>query len=170
MTIHFHWDESDFVVAQVTWLRHHPWPIIRGFWYPIVILLIAVAIVAVHPDAWMRSAIVTLFALATIGLGVLMTRWRWHRQFKRTPLWRDDVTATIDQEGIHLRGQSFEARHFWGEFSEIYEAPRVFVFGKANNTFVFVPKSQMSLSESHELRNTITSYARVKPVLASEIV
>ncbi len=97
-----------------------------------------------------------------------MTRWRWHRQFKRTPLWHDTVAASIDQQGISLRGQSFEARHSWGEFCEIYEAPAVFVLGKASNSIVFLPKRDMSASQVHELRSAVTSYARVKAHLAGE--
>jgi len=169
MTIQFRWSESDYVAAQVVWLRHHPWPVLRGFWYPIVILILVVAIAAVHPDAWLRCLYGVGVALVAIGFGALMTRWRWHRTFKRTPLWHDEVTATIDQQGISLHSRSYNVRHSWGEFSDIYEAGRVFVFGKANNTFVFIPKLEMGLSQIHEFRNAIMSYARVTPRLAGEM-
>src|ERR1700730_17096659 len=119
MTIQFRWSEADFVSAQWTWIKNHPWKLVLGFWYPIAILILAIAIFATNPNPgkWVNFLPILLIVAGIVGFALLLQRWRWHRQFKRTPLWRDEVLATVDGQSIRLKGQTFESTQYWGQFS-----------------------------------------------------
>lgn len=71
MTAQFKWAESDYVAAQVTWLRHHPLRLLAGFWYPLAIVAIAAVIVAANPARWQSAGIVLLLAAGIIASGAL---------------------------------------------------------------------------------------------------
>ncbi|TAM79496.1 MAG: YcxB family protein [Acidobacteria bacterium] len=167
MQAQFHWSESDYVSAQAAWLRRHPAELLRGFWYPVVIAAFSVAIVAFKPETWLSGLVGIAIALFALGFGVLITRWRWHRHFRQTPLWHDEVTAKVDQHGVSLHSQTYDVHHSWGECSNIYEAAEVIIFEAANQNFVFIPKRDMSFAQLLDLRNTIMTNARVQPRLAS---
>lgn len=64
--------------------------------------------------------------------------------------------------------QSYDVYHSWGECSDIYEAEGVVVFETANESFVFLPKRDMSRAQLLDLRNTIVTYARVEAQLATQ--
>jgi hypothetical protein len=168
MTVQFQWSEADFVSAQKVWLRRHPWAHLRGYWFPVVIAALSVAVVVFKPEVGLKGLLGIALALLLFGLSALLTRWRWHRHFKRTPLWHDDVTARVDQHGINLQSQSYNVHHSWGECSDIYEAEGVIIFEAANGSFVFLPKRDMSQAQLLDLRNTIVTYARVQAQLASQ--
>ena len=168
MTAQFHWSEADFVSAQKVWLRHHPWAHLRGYWFPVAIAALSVAIVVFKPEAGLRGLMGIALALLLFGFSALRTRWRWHRQFRRAALWRDGVTAKVDKHGLNLHSQSYDVYHSWGECSDIYESEGVIVFETANESFVFLPKRDMSRAQLLDLRNTIVTYARVEARLASQ--
>ena len=168
MTAQFHWKEADFVSAQKVWLRRHPWAHLRGYWFPVVIAVLSVAIVVFKPEVGLKGLVGIALALILFGFSALRTRWRWHRDFRQTPLWRDQVTAKVDQHGVNLRSQSYDIHRSWGECSDIYEAEGVIVFEAANESFVFLPKRDMSRAKLLDLRNTILTYARVRPELATQ--
>jgi len=168
MIAQFHWNEADFVSAQKVWLRRHPWAHLRGYWFPVVVAALSVAVLVFKPEVGIGGLAGIALALLLFGFSALMTRWRWHRNFKQTPLWHDEATARVDQHGINLQSQSFDIHHSWGECADIYEAAGVIIFEAANASFVFLPKRDMSQAQLLDLRNTIVAYARVQPQLASE--
>ena len=168
MTAQFHWKEADFVSAQKVWLRRHPWAHLRGYWFPVVIAVLSVAIVVFKPEVGLKGLVGIALALILFGFSALRTRWRWHRDFRQTPLWRDQVTAKVDQHGVNLRSQSYDIHRSWGECSDIYEAEGVIVFEAANESFVFLPKRDMSRAKLLELKTAIRTYARVEAQLASQ--
>ncbi len=67
MTTQFTWSESDYVSAQVTWLRHHPWKLLAGFWYPLVIMAIAVGVVVTNPARWQAGGLSSYWPSASLG-------------------------------------------------------------------------------------------------------
>jgi len=168
MIAQFHWNEADFVSAQRVWLRHHPWAHLRGYWFPVAIAALSVAIVIFKPDAGLKGLLGVALALLLFAFSAVRTRWDWHRNFKRTPLWHDEVTAKVDQHGVTLHGRTYDVYHSWGECSEIYEAEGVIVFEAANESFLFLPKRDMSRAQLLDLRNTIMTYARVEAQLAAQ--
>ena len=168
MIAQFHWNEADYVSAQKVWLRRHPWAHLRGYWFPVVVAALSAAIVLFAPEVGLKGLMGIALALLLFGLSALRTRWRWHRHFTRTPLWHDEVTAKVDQHGINLHSQSYDVHHAWGECSEIYEAAGVIVFETENQSFVFLPKRDMSYAQLLELKTAIMTYARVRPQLASQ--
>ena len=168
MTAQFHWNETDFVSAQKVWLRRHPWAHLRGYWFPVAVAALSAAFVVFIPEAGVKGLMGIALALLLFGFSALRTRWRWHRDFEQTPLWHDEVTAKVDQHGINLQSQSYDVRHSWGECSDIYEAAGVIVIEAASGSFVFLPKRDMSQAQLLDLKNTIVTYARVQPRLASE--
>lgn len=168
MIAQFHWHEADYVSAQKVWLRHHPWIQMRGYWFPVAIAALSIAIVVFKPDVGLKGMLGIIMALLLFGFSALRTRWRWHQHFRQTPLWRDEVTAKVDQQGVSLRSQSYDVRHSWGECSDIYEAAGVIVIEAANESFFFLPKRDMSRAQLLDLRNTIVTYARVEAHLAAQ--
>lgn len=168
MIAQFHWNEADYVSAQKVWLRRHPWAHLRGYWFPVVVAAISVAVIVMKPDVGIKGLIGVALALLFFGFSAVRTRWRWHRDFKHTPLWHDEVTAKVDQHGVGLQSQSYDIRHSWGECSDIYEAEGVIVFEAANQSFVFLPKRDMSYAQLLDLKNTIVTYARVEAQLAAQ--
>jgi hypothetical protein len=168
MTAQFNWSEADYVSAQKVWLRRHPWAHLRGYWFPVVIAALSAAIVLFKPETGLKGLMGIALALLLFGFSALMTRWRWHRQFERNPLWHDEFTAKVDQHGVNLHSQSYDVHHSWAECSDIYEAEGVIVFEAANESVVFIPKRDMSCAQLLDLRNTIMTYARVQPRLASQ--
>ena len=168
MTAQFNWREADFVSAQKVWLRRHPWAHLRGYWFPVVVAVLSIAVVVFKPGVGVKGLAGIALALLLFGLSAVMTRWRWHRHFKRTPLWREEVTAKVDQHGVNLRSQSINVHRSWGECSEIYEAEGVIIFETENHSFVFIPKSDLSYAQLLDLKTTIKTNARVRPELANE--
>jgi hypothetical protein len=49
MTSELHYSEADYVAAQAAWLTQHPFTLVRGFWYPVAIIVVMVIAVANHP-------------------------------------------------------------------------------------------------------------------------
>ena len=170
MTAQFHWREADYVSAQKVWLRRHPWAHLRGYWFPVVVAALSVAVVVLKPEVGAKGLVGIALALLLFGFSAVLTRWRWHWHFKRTPLWHDEVTARVDQHGLNLRSQSINLHRSWGECSQIYEAGGVIVFETENHSFVFLPKRDMSYAQLLDLKTTIRTYARVRPELANETV
>ena len=168
MIAQFHWNEADYVSAQKVWLRRHPWTHLRGYWFPVAVGALSAAIVVFKPDVGLKGMFGVALALLLIGFSALRTRWRWHQNFKRTPLWHDEVAAKVDQNGINLHSQSYDVHHSWGECSDIYESEGVINFETANGSFVFLPKRNLSHAQLRDLRNTIVTYARVEARLASQ--
>lgn len=168
MITQFHWSEADYVSAQKVWLRRHPWAHLRGYWFPVAVAALSIAIVVFKPEAGIKGMMGVALALLLFGFSALRTRWRWHRDFKLTPLWHDKATARVDQHGVNLQSQSYDIHHSWGECSDIYETAGVIIFEAADESFVFLPKRDMSRAQLLDLRNTIVTYARVEPRLASQ--
>lgn len=168
MTAQFHWHEADYVSAQKVWLRRHPWVHLRGYWFPVTVAAFSVAIVLFKPDVGIKGLMGVALALVLFGFSAVRTRWRWHRGFRQTPLWHDEVTAKVDKHGVNLHSQSYDIYHSWGECSDIYESEGVINFETANGSFVFIPKRDLSQAQLRDLRNTIATYARVQPSLASQ--
>ncbi|HEV2113507.1 MAG TPA: hypothetical protein VGR50_05125 [Terriglobales bacterium] len=168
MTAQFHWSEADYVSAQKIWLRRHPGEHLREYWFAVVVAALAAAIVVFKPEWGLRGMAGVALALLLFGFSAVRTRWRWHHHFQRTPLWHDAVTAKVDQHGVNLQSQSYNVHHSWGECSDIYEAAGIIIFEAANQSFVFLPKREMSRAQLLELKSAIMTYARVQPRLASE--
>ena len=168
MIAQFHWNEADYVSAQKVWLRRHPWTHLRGYWFPVAVAALSVAIVLFAPQVGLKGLIGIVLALFLIGFSALRTRWRWHRQFTRVALWRDEVTAKVDKNGLNLHSQSYDVYHSWGECSDIYESEGVIVFETANESFVFLPKRDMSHAQLLDLKTAIRTYARVEAQLATQ--
>jgi hypothetical protein len=168
MIAQFHWNEADFVSAQKVWLRRHPWAHLRGYWFPVVVAALSVAILAFKPEVGIGGLAGIALALLLFGFSALRTRWSWHRDFKQTPLWHDEATAKVDQNGVTLHSQTYDVHRSWGECAEIYEAEGVIVFETANESFVYLPKRDLSHAQLLDLRNTIVTYARVEAQLANQ--
>ena len=156
MTAQFRWVEADYVSAQWARIKRHPLRLAASFRYVISVFLIVV-IAGIANQKWHALLVVFVDALLLVVLGLLLQRWRWHRSFKKTPLFREEVSATIDRQSVKLRGRSFEATHDWGEFAEVYESTRVFLLERANDTFLFLPKTHMIQSQADELREIISA-------------
>lgn len=168
MIAQFHWNEADFVSAQKVWLRHHPWTHLRGYWFPVVVAAVSVAVLVFKPAAGIAGLVGIALALLLLGFSAIRTQWRWRRQFNRSALGHDEVTAKVDKNGLKLHSQGYDVYHSWGECSDIYESEGVIVFETANESFVFLPKRDMSRAQILDLRNTIVTYARVEVQLATQ--
>lgn len=168
MIAQFHWNEADFVSAQKVWLRRHPGAHLRGYWFPVVVAALSVAILVFKPEVAIAGLVGVVLALLLLGFSGIRTRWRWHQQFNRSALSRDEVTAKVDKQGLNLHSQNYDVYHSWGECAEIYEAEGVVVFETANESFVYLPKRDLSHAQLLDLRNTIVTYARVEAELASQ--
>ena len=51
MIAQFHWNEVDFVSAQRVWLRRHPGAHLRGYWFPVAVAALSVAVLVFKPKA-----------------------------------------------------------------------------------------------------------------------
>jgi hypothetical protein len=167
MTADFQYTEADFVSAQIAWLMKHPFVLIRGFWYPIALLVVVAIAVFNHPEHWRNAVIGALIAIGLVALSLIITRWRWRRQFCKTPWMQNRVSAIIDGKGVKLTGQSFEATDHWSGISEACESSGLFMFVRPGKSFVFIPKRAMTQLQLNEIRATIVSNARGKIKLAA---
>jgi hypothetical protein len=159
MLTQFPWTESDYVSAEWARIKRHPVKIFARFRYVISVFLIVV-FAAIANAKWHALLVVCLIFAGTVLFGLLMQRWRWHRAFKKTPFSRGDVTVEIDRQSIRFGGRAGEKIHDWGEFWEIYESPRVFLFERSENGFLFLPKRRISATQIAELRRLIAANAR----------
>jgi hypothetical protein len=76
------------------------------------------------------------------------------------------VSVTIDGKSVRLSGRGFDVAREWAEFSDIFESKRVFMFGRAGDKILFLPKSGMNESQIVELRTLISAYAKGNVKLA----
>ena len=170
MTTQFRWTQADYMSARWTFLRHHPLKLALLFWYPLAVLIIVVVGSHPHPGNGDVYLLFLFLALCLSGVVIFMQRWTWRRHYKKTPLWHDEVSATIDAEAIRLQGQTFQAVHFWGEMSEVYESSRESLSSRRTlGGSSSLPKSGMSVAQREELRGLISAYARCKVNLASSL-
>jgi hypothetical protein len=169
MTIQLHWTESDIASAHWAYLRHSPWRLARQFRRPIVAIAVSTMILFQYPESWQIIGWLILFNTGTIAFDMFFYRRNWNRYFKKTPLWNDLVSATVDGQSIRLEGQTFEVNKDWAEFTNVYESARLFVFGRADNKLLFLPKSGMSESQIRELRAIISTSAKGKVKLESPV-
>jgi hypothetical protein len=166
MTAQFPWTESDYVSAQWARIKRHPVKIIASFRYVISVFVIVV-FAAIANAKWHALLVVFLIFAATILFGLLAQRWRWHQAFKKTPFFRDEITAAIDRQSVRFRGRAAETIHNWSDFWEIYESPRIFIFERPESAFLFVSKKRMSETQIDELRKLIAANAKRQRKLAS---
>ena len=169
MTIQIRWTEADIASAHWAYLRQSPWRLARQFRRPIVAVIVSVIILFQYPESWQTVGWLILFDAGTIAFDMFFYRRNWDRYFKKTPVWNDVVSATIDGQSIRLQGQSFEVIRAWREFSNIYESNRLFVFGRADKKLSFLPKTGMSELQIAELRAIISAHANGKVRLASSM-
>jgi len=168
MTLQFRWSEADYVSARWALLKSHPARLALAFWYPAA-MLIAIGIGAVeNPSAWRFQLVLVLISVGFTALLMLLRRWIWRQEYKKTPFWREEVWAVIDGQSIKLQGETFGVTYNWGELSRVYDSVRVFVF-EEGKTFVFLPKEAMNQSQLDELRSLITSSVKCKVDLTSRI-
>ena len=169
MTIQLRWTESDIASAHWAYLRQSPWRLARQFRRPIVAVAVSSIILFQYPGSWQIVGWLILLDVGTIAFDMFFYRRNWNQYFKKTPLWNDIVSVTIDGQSIRLEGQSFKVNKDWGEFSNVYESARLFVFRRADNKLLFLPKSGMSESQIGELRAIISASAKAKVKLASPV-
>jgi len=105
-TTDLQYTESDYVSAQTAWLMQHPFTLIQGFWYPIAVLVVVAIAVVNHPEHWPNAVIGAMIAVGLIAFSLLITRWRWHRQFSKTPWMQNPVSVTVDA-GDQIEGTEF---------------------------------------------------------------
>jgi hypothetical protein len=169
MTIKLRWTESDIASAHWAYLRHSPWRLARQFRRPIVAIAVSTVILFQYPESWQIIGWLILFNAGTITFDMFFYRRNWNRYFKKTPLWNDIVSATFDGQSVRLVGQSFKVNKDWGEFPNIYESTRLFIFGRGDNKLLFLPKSGMSEAQIGELRAIISASAKGEVNLASSV-
>jgi hypothetical protein len=156
MEIHFCHVESDYIAAQTAWTLHRPWKIIRGYWYSLIVLGIVIFGVIVNPNGWRLELLVGVGVIVATTPSLLITWWRWHRQFKRLELANVDVTATVDGAGVTLSAQGNQRTLMWAGFSQIYESRRTLVLEKVEGDFLFLPKRAMTLAQLAEFNHLAT--------------
>jgi hypothetical protein len=167
MTIQFRWTDSDIASAHWAYLMQRPWRLARQFRRPIVAVAVSIGILFQYPASWQTVGWLILLDVGTIAFDLFFYRRNWNQYFKKTPLWNDTLSATVDGQSIRLEGQSFKLNKNWEEFSNICESARLFVFGRADNKLLFLPKSGMSESQIAELRAIISASAKGTVKLAS---
>ena len=168
MDIQFRWTESDYVAAQTAWLIRHPRSLGRSL-IPLAMLAILLVVVpvtvALHPDRWRQLLPVLAWTGWPVGSYFIM-RWRWRKNFAKSPVAHVDVLATIDERGITLVGQGEQKTHYWSGFSQIYESSHVVVFEKGFGDFVYLPKRAMSPGQLDGLKRLAASAPNCKVRLA----
>jgi hypothetical protein len=167
MTIQLRWTEADIASAHWAYLTQSPWRLARQFRRPIMAIAVSVIILFQFPDSWQIVGWLIVFNAGTITFDLFFYRRNWNRYFKKTAVWNDVVSATLDGQSIKLQGQSFEVTRGWREFSNIYESNRLFVFWRADNKLSFLPKTGMSELQIAELRSMISANANGTVKLAS---
>lgn len=166
MDMQFRWTEADDVAARIAWILHRPWKIIRGYWYSLFILCIVVVGLIVKPENWKTDFFFALLALAVAAPSILIMRWRWHQEFKKSPLANVDTTATVDERGITLSALGGQKTNLWVGFSEIYESSRVVILEKDATDYLYLPKSAMNGAQLSELKRLAASASNCKVELA----
>jgi hypothetical protein len=169
MTIQLRWTESDIASAHWAYLRYSPWRLARQFRRPIVAVAVSIIILFQYPESWRIVGWLILLDVGAIAFDMFFYRRTWNQYFKKTPLWNDIVSATVDGQSIRLEAQSFKIAKDWGEFANIYESTRLFVFGRSDNKLLFLPKSGISESQIVELRTIISASAKGTVNLGSPV-
>lgn len=153
MGIQFRLTESDYVAARWAWLLHRPWKIILGYWYSLVLLCIVIVTSALHPEKWGLALLIALVVVVlSASPSLLIMRWRWHRQFQKSPLADVGMTADIDERGVTLSAHGDQKTHLWAGFSQIYESRSVVMLEKGDSDYLSLPKRAMSGAQLAELK------------------
>lgn len=152
VTAQFRSTEADYVSAQWARIKRHPLRLVASFRYAVSVCVI-VSLAAIANAKWHFLLVLLEICFGLAIFGLLVQRWVWHRSFRKTPLSRQDVLVEIDRQSVRLRGPAFEATYPWGEFADVYETPRGFLFERADSTFVFLPKTSIEESQVGELRS-----------------
>jgi len=166
MNVQLRWSDADVASAHWSYLRHNPWPFIRYFRYSIVAVTVSGIILFQYPESWYVVGWLILFDAGTVAYQLLLSRRSTNQRFKKSRLWQDAVSVTIDEKSIRLTRVGFDKAIEWSEFSDIYESKGIFMFGRTGKKILFLPKSGMNESQIVELRLLISTYAKGKVRLA----
>ena len=167
MMVQLRWTDADVAAAQWAYLKHNPWRFIRYLRYPIVAVVVSGIVLVQYPESWQVVGWLVLFDVGTIAYQFFISRRITIRRFKKSRLWQDIVSVTIDGQSLRLSGRGFEVTREWSEYSDVFESGRVFMFGRGGNKILFLPKSGMNESEIVELRTLVSTYAKGKVKLVS---
>ncbi len=169
MEIQFRWTESEDAAARLAWLLHRPMKLAMAYWYSLAILGMVVVGTIVKPQNWRLALAYALVAIAAATPNLILTRWRWHKQFKKLPQANANISATVDGRGVTLSALDEQKTHWWAGFSQIYESRRAVVLEKGDTDFLFLPKHAMSGAQLAELRRLATSAPNCKVRLAAPL-
>jgi len=169
MEIQFRLTEADYISARAAWLLRHPWAVgLSGLYFPIALVMLPVFLgrLVIHPSDW-RKSLLNLLVVTLYSIGpILALWWSWHRGFAKLASAERDWSATADERGLTLSAEGKHQTHSWAEFSHVFEAGRVVIFGKTKGGFMFMPKKVMSVGQLAEIAQFASSVPTCKVRLA----
>ena len=104
MNIEYRPTDSDYVAAQTAWLLRHPRALGRSL-IPLAMVALLVVLVpiriALHPEQWREVLPGLGWIIWPVG-SYLFLRWRWRKQFAKSPLANTDMSTSVDERGVTL--------------------------------------------------------------------
>lgn len=135
----------------------------------LAVLLVVVPIrVALQPARWQELFPALAWTIWPIGSFLIM-RWRWSKQFTKSPSSNIDMLATIDERGVTLSALGENKAYYWAGFSQIYESSAVVVFEKGYGDFIYIPKRAIASAQFEELARLTSLAINCKVRLASPL-
>lgn len=124
-------------------------------WLIIVVNLFAILSAAlfymkqVTPFAFMISSL--LWVLLLLNFWFIMPHW----VYKRSPLFKDKLTATIDDQGLRLSNEKGHSDWGWQEFTTWLESPHFFHLYLGERIFLILPKEAFQDEDVMDIRKQL---------------
>ena len=156
MKITYRVSEADFMDAQRLFVAHEPWYRRRSRqilpWLGAFTILMQVFYLVKMPDD--NPALATVMIL--VGLYMLYCglaiKWFFRRLYRKDRRYKQDFTADVGEEGIHLVTPDVDSQVKWTSFIRVLESDRIFMLFHAQWIFNVIPKNAFGPSEMMEFR------------------
>jgi YcxB-like protein len=162
MNISYRITREDFVDAQKLHRFKAPSAFIRAMRLGAKVLvcsafLILIILAAVTRDRSLWSNMAPLIVLLVVW-SLVMWVWVplcWRRSYAKDQRLRQEFTANISEDGIHLQSADFDANLKWALYLRFLESDRIFLLYQTDRMFNLFPKAAFAPGEIDEFRQLV---------------
>jgi YcxB-like protein len=158
MQIKFTLTPDEYVEAQQYWQRRLAprWTRIGfgfTFWVGLILILFGVLLLIVSVS--LGGILCIAYGIFLVAWRVLLRKFRFRREFRRSKTLQDERSMDITEEGISTSSSYGEGKLKWDAFSRCVETPHLFLLSIPPRLFHTIPKRAFAPGEVDAVRQLL---------------
>jgi hypothetical protein len=165
MQIEYQITEDDFESAAWLALRKGAIPGTFQFYYGLafialwIFLCLAPVLATPNIRSFVDSLLFASFGFAILSWRLLFTKFKFRREYRRSPLLHLRTSLEIDAMGPHFKTSESDSRSSWQTYSKYRESKSTFLLSPSGNKiFIPIPKRELSQAQITELRTLFETH------------